>query len=226
MEAPFTTAKQEGLGSFGTEEATFALQDILTEWGIWDLLKHAYGAENLGEKPPDTMPWQCQMCPTATNEAELLEWLHEGVPCFLSQDHAADVYERSGPDALKFVTDKRWNSFPKPRIAFKSGWGQPGTPISDYERLALVNSFEDVLKSKEVLNLQMFHRKGSEEPKLPCLPLHLRWPMPDVFGDQARDVLEGEAFKGEKQQALQGGRHSQHVGAGVVVDAEVRLLTK
>ena len=69
----------------------------------------------------------------------------------LNKDSAADVQRKcrsatDGGDGIDFVKDKRWNTFHKPRICFKSGWAAPGTSLFDEDFFRMVNSFDEVLK--------------------------------------------------------------------------------
>lgn len=58
-------------------------------------------------------------------------------------------------DGLAYVCDKKWGTFERPKIAFRGGWGRPGTYLADHTRLKLVKQFRDVFASDTPLNLQV-----------------------------------------------------------------------
>ena len=72
---------------------------------------------------------RCTLIPHAENDGELLQHVIAGTPCTCSDTHAADVYQRTGEDGVKFLTGGPWNTFKKPKIAFVSGWGAPGQSL-------------------------------------------------------------------------------------------------
>lgn len=49
-------------------------------------------------------------------------------------------------DGIDFVTKPEWNVFPTPKIAFRSGWGAPGTRVGGDDHLVMVSSFQEVIE--------------------------------------------------------------------------------
>ncbi|KAH8603340.1 hypothetical protein ERJ75_001827700 [Trypanosoma vivax] len=139
-------------------------------------------------------------------EGEVMRFLDVGVPCRLGRWRSSLVYEVAGADAMKFVTDSRWNKFPKPKIAFKAGWAGPGTRMESSAYHVLISSFSDVFErgkrddavrveadvqidnesdveaggetaAPDILNLQLFHRHDPTTcPPIPVLGENLVWP--------------------------------------------------
>ncbi|RNF14964.1 uncharacterized protein Tco025E_05647 [Trypanosoma conorhini] len=142
--------------------------------------------------------WRCVIVPkipeTTSQDAaehEVMRFLDKSIPCRLGRWRSAPVYDAAGKDGLKFVTDPRWNSFPRPKIAFKAGWAGPGTHMESPAYHQLVSSFAEVLDHKaegspgrsqepelevdgeeaeealddvaaqNILNLQLFHREDT-----------------------------------------------------------------
>eukprot|EP00049_Salpingoeca_infusionum_P009028 m.149871 g.149871 ORF g.149871 m.149871 type:complete len:594 (-) comp14210_c0_seq2:1007-2788(-) len=201
---------------------------IAREHGDTMTLQEAFAAWGMSECLDYTLPsaWRFEVVASAKDEAEMLEQLSIGKPFFAPKEYASDVHAKCD-DALTYITRKRWNKFPRPRIAFKGGWGRPGGLLADHTQLKLCESFADVLAEDDVLNLQLFHRQGPDEPKIPALPLKLRWPIPQVFGGQSTRVLAPrDTSAQEEDQALEGGQQSHDVGAGVVVDNATRVSKK
>lgn len=65
-------------------------------------------------------------------------------------------------DALAYLCDPAWDTFERPKIAFRGGWGRPGSLMADHTLLQLVDTFSEVLASESPLNLQVRHlRLGS-----------------------------------------------------------------
>eukprot|EP00744_Colponema_vietnamica_P015816 GILI01022174.1.p1 GENE.GILI01022174.1~~GILI01022174.1.p1 ORF type:complete len:531 (+),score=39.35 GILI01022174.1:32-1624(+) len=143
--------------------------------------------------------WRCIIVPRleSDNDATLMKYFSSGVPCKLSQERSAPAHAACGPDAFDFITDPRWNSFPKPKIAFKAGWAGPGTEMEDNNYHALVTTFSQIIHTNErgadvpiegtnetsrvepdeVLNLQLFHRRdNTSHPSMPQLSQELLWP--------------------------------------------------
>nr|CCD16913.1 unnamed protein product [Trypanosoma congolense IL3000] len=81
-----------------------------------------------------------------SGEEEVLKFLDLGIPCRLDRWRSELVYQTTGDDGMKFVTDPRWNKFPKPKIAFKAGWAGPGTCMEAPAYYQLINSFKDVFE--------------------------------------------------------------------------------
>jgi hypothetical protein len=147
--------------------------------------------------------WRCHMAPEVESEEAMLEYFDQGIPCFLPQGCSQPVHDMC-PDAKAFVTDSRWNSFPKPKVAFVKGWAAPGTHMEDDSMHRLVTSFGEILDHKtakagdarvlldvdgeadavdvsskpdDVLNLQFFHRADpASHPMIPALSTMLKWP--------------------------------------------------
>ncbi|RNF04794.1 hypothetical protein TraAM80_04920 [Trypanosoma rangeli] len=142
--------------------------------------------------------WRCVIVPKILEptsqdaaEHEVMRFLDNSIPCRLGRWRSAPVYDIVGKDGMKFVTDPRWNRFPKPKIAFKTGWAGPGTHMESPAYHQLVSSFADVFDHKEegspcrscdselevdgneveealddvapanTLNLQLFHRQDA-----------------------------------------------------------------
>ncbi|KEG12844.1 hypothetical protein DQ04_01381000 [Trypanosoma grayi] len=157
--------------------------------------------------------WRCVIVPKIhetshreRKEEEILSFLNRGIPCRLGRWRSASVYETTGNDGMGFVTDARWNSFPKPKIAFKAGWAGPGTNMESAAYHQLISSFHEVfhhdadtpktegnadvqtaspvdeeaiddVAAPNILNLQMFHRQEPFVcPPIPVLGEKLVWP--------------------------------------------------
>lgn len=65
--------------------------------------------------------WRCVIVPRLErdDDAQLMKYFCAGIPCKLPQERSAPAHNASGGDAFEFITDERWNNFPKPKIAFK-----------------------------------------------------------------------------------------------------------
>ncbi|CBH18562.1 hypothetical protein, conserved [Trypanosoma brucei gambiense DAL972] len=97
-----------------------------------------------------------------TGESEALKFLDSGVPCRLGRWRSEAVYGITGSDGMKFVTDSRWNEFPKPKIAFKAGWAGPGTHMESPAYYQLISSFKDVFERAP---------KGEKTNEAPDIPV-------------------------------------------------------
>jgi hypothetical protein len=93
----------------------------------------------------------------------------------------------------------------------RSGWGAPGTHAASEEHVALVRSVSEVLRSPEVLNLQLFHREGLDAAKLPRLPDLLVWPAAGLLGSRDAGGGTGDGDEGGVG------------GAGVACDCATRI---
>lgn len=149
----------------------YGLRQLLQDWGISSCLDV--------HKMSDT--WQCQLVPCADTATEAVGCAAAVSPFFASAANASRAFDACGPDALGYVSDPKWNAFPRPKIAFVGGWGQPGSDMADPDNFRLVKSFREVIDSDDQLNLQMFHREGLDQPGLPVLPELLDWPLPGVL---------------------------------------------
>ncbi|KAG5470582.1 hypothetical protein LSCM1_01826 [Leishmania martiniquensis] len=185
----------------------FALRDVLSQVR----LPRPFDAMAVSAK------WRCVVAPTAEqgavtspadlllSEEALMPYLEAGVPVRASKMRAAAVYTACGADSLRWLTDARWNAFPKPQIALRRGWGSPGTHLHVSSFHKMISSFEevfhhtrgvevpftqqeleavgaasapapsDVSDAEEVLDLQLFHRSGGCPP-IPILGEQLVWP--------------------------------------------------
>ncbi|KAG5496240.1 hypothetical protein JKF63_02541 [Porcisia hertigi] len=161
--------------------------------------------------------WRCVLAPTLEREAtaspesllvseeELMVYLEAGIPVRASKMRAEAAHTACGSDSLRWLTDARWNTFPKPQIALRRGWGTPGTDMHESSFHKMISSFDEVFRHtrgvevplseqeleavgattssapndafgpEEVLDLQLFHR-GDGCPPLPVLGEHLLWP--------------------------------------------------
>lgn len=153
---------------------TYGLKDLLLQWGVQSSLEMD-GMSDL---------WECQLVPSAATAADAVHHTSNMMPFFAPASHAERVFAACGADGLEFVSDPKWNAFPRPKIAFVGGWGQPGSDMADVDSFRLVKSFREVIDSSDKLNLQMFHREGPEQPGLPVLPDLLDWPLPEVLKAQ------------------------------------------
>ena len=157
---------------------TYCFRDLLKAWGL-------EGCIDFTKMSPS---WRCQLVPFADDNSQAATHAAAMKPFFAPASCAEKASEACGGDGLAFVTDARWNAFPRPKIAFLGGWGAPGSNMADADYLRMVKSFSDVVASSERLNLQMFHRQGPDQPGLPILPELLEWPLPQLLGD----VSEGK----------------------------------
>ncbi|KAF8279444.1 hypothetical protein TcBrA4_0103480 [Trypanosoma cruzi] len=142
--------------------------------------------------------WRCVIVPKIQEansqdaaEEEILRFLDKNIPCLLGRWRSAPVHDAVGRDGMKFVKDPRWNTFPKPKIAFKAGWAGPGTRMESPEYHQLVSSFGEIFDHRDetspqrrkepeahvddseleevlddvaapnILNLQLFHRQDT-----------------------------------------------------------------
>ena len=139
--------------------------------------------------------WKCRIVPMIKEgdheDEQLLAAFLESTPVKLAESRAEDAHKRCGHDALRFVCDTKWNTFSRPKIAFKAGWAGPGTEMEEDRFHALITAFDQVFNGtkrvpvsldssdvstagvEDVLNLQMFHRP---EDSLPVLGELLLWP--------------------------------------------------
>lgn len=162
------------------------LQEVLRQFGV----PHS---ERVSSK------WRCEVLKPQPQSAEdeegideerLLECIHSNTPCFLPHDAAAAAVDSHmvshghDKDGVGFVTDAKWDKLPKPQIAYRPEWAAPGTLLEDAANYTLVNSFSEMLLSpspSEKLNLQLFHRRGSDGDTaagaLPDLGSLLQWPI-------------------------------------------------
>ncbi|KAG5470161.1 hypothetical protein LSCM4_02855 [Leishmania orientalis] len=185
----------------------FALRDVLSQVQ----LPEPFDASAVSAK------WRCVVAPTAEpgaaasledlllSEEDLMPYLEAGVPVRASKMRAAGVYTACGADGLRWLTDARWNVFPRPQIALRRGWGAPGTDMHVSSFHKMISSFEEVFRhtrgvevplsqeeleaveaatapmasavfdAEEVLDLQLFHRSEGS-PAIPILGEQLVWP--------------------------------------------------
>jgi len=137
---------------------------------------------------------RARMVPSLDDDAAMAEAMLCGTPFLAPRSAARDVFEKVGDDGVQFVTDERWNRFPKPKLAMKGGWGGPGTPVIDADHVALVHSFSDCLDDPSAtINLQMFHRSGSEA--LPSVARELHWPLGVDDPERELSVVLDEATR-------------------------------
>ena len=137
------------------------------------------------------------MVPMVDGDAETIGYFSQGIPCKLARTRAAASHAACGGDAFDFISNPKWNNFPKPKIAFKSGWAGPGTQMEDNDYHGLVTKFSQIIDTvdrgmdvpiegtdetskvepTEVLNLQFFHRPDTRtHPQMPPLAQLLEWP--------------------------------------------------
>ncbi|GET91517.1 hypothetical protein, conserved [Leishmania tarentolae] len=186
--------------------AVFSLRDVLSQLQ----LPAPFDPSAVSAK------WRCVLSPTVEvgagaytedlllSEEELMPYLEAGVPVRASKMRATAVHTACGPDGLRWLTDKRWNAFPKPQIALRRGWGAPGMDMQVSSFHKMISSFEEVFhhtrgvevplsrqeleavdsgtsmtcdfsEEEEVLDLQLFHRSDGCPP-IPILSEHLLWP--------------------------------------------------
>lgn len=119
-----------------------------------------------------------------------MTYLEAGVPVRTSRARAATAHAACGADSVSWLTNPRWNAFPKPQIALRRGWGAPGTDMHVSTFHKMIASFAEVFHhtsgvevplteqetdGEEVLDLQLFHRvEGC--PPVPVLGEQLVWP--------------------------------------------------
>jgi hypothetical protein len=172
------------------------------EYLLADLLK-SWGLESLCSLPCSA--FRAELVPYADTDEEVAETLGQTVCCFVNERHGADVHQQAGADGIAFACKPQWNTFPRPKIAFKSGWGEPGSFMTDSDYLQLVHSFAEVADSKpedgRPLNLQMFHRESDMDPPVPVLPDLLHWPLPQLFSRSAEASRFGGGLQDQEQQA-------------------------
>eukprot|EP00756_Hemistasia_phaeocysticola_P057347 Hpha_TRINITY_DN33970_c0_g1::TRINITY_DN33970_c0_g1_i1::g.69497::m.69497 len=148
------------------------LADVLREWGV----------------SPDLVPlpagrWRCRVAQAADTDEEVAKALLSGAPCHPSREHVAHIHEEVGEDGVAWITRPEWDKLPRPKLAFNSQWGRPGSGIVDPEALVPVRAFSEVFSHSDgdSRNLQMFHRESADEPNIPVLPKRLRWPLADAL---------------------------------------------
>lgn len=73
---------------------------------------------------PANLP--CELVSIGTTEEEGLHHIMNCRPVFFPTQHAQAVFDSVGSDGLEFICDPKWNEFPRPKIAFVGGWGEPG----------------------------------------------------------------------------------------------------
>lgn len=83
---------------------------------------------------------------TRRAERDALAYVQSGLPVMLDESYAAAVHTRAARDGIDFVTDPRWNCFPRPQIALRTGWGAPGTRHETSHYHKLVRSFREVFE--------------------------------------------------------------------------------
>lgn len=127
---------------------------------------------------------RCSVAPLCDTDDDMLRAFMHAEPLLPPAACARRVAAETGPDVFEYVQQPAWNAFPRPRLAMIGGWGAPGTPVLGDDHVTLVHSFTEILTSAEPVNLQMFHRDGEGEPRLPKLPELLDWPL--------QDLLDGE----------------------------------
>ena len=172
------------------------LKALLQEWGLESLVEG--GLEGMSDE------LLCRVVPRMDDgdESAIYKLAADGIPVLAPAVCTERLRAQVGPDGLSYLRDPRWATFAQPKVAMVSGWGRPGTlvdAVNDRD-LALVHSFQEVLDSPRVLNLQMFHRdddgetrgearessegakpESGQESSLPVLPALLDWPCPDFF---------------------------------------------
>lgn len=97
--------------------------------------------------------WRCRLVARVDTAAEAANAILNGTPVIGPVSLATEVHNAcreaakgEQQDGLDFVTMPEWNVFPAPKIAFRSGWGAPGTPIGSDDHLVMVSSFQEVIE--------------------------------------------------------------------------------
>eukprot|EP00796_Vickermania_ingenoplastis_P013254 gene13254-9097_t len=85
--------------------------------------------------------WRCVIAPKVKDETTLLAYLDAGVPAHWTETPPASIPKETGVQCL---TGPAFDTFPKPQIAVKNGWGSPGTVRDHSTYHVLVKSFSNV----------------------------------------------------------------------------------
>ena len=97
--------------------------------------------------------WKCRLVAHAETSADAASAILSGIPIIGPEALAAEVHHACRKaaggedlDGIDFVTRPEWNVFPTPKIAFRSGWGAPGTRVGGDDHLVMVSSFQEVIE--------------------------------------------------------------------------------
>ncbi len=97
------------------DDGTYCLADLLTAWGADDALVR-------GVAPC----WRARVVKHAESEEEALERVAAGEPVTISDRFAQRAFAECGPCALDLLCGEEDDAL-GPKVAFRSGWGAPGT---------------------------------------------------------------------------------------------------
>lgn len=125
----------------------YALRDVLSQLP----LPPPFDAASISSK------WRCVLAPSAEmsatvstvadlllSEEALMPYLEAGIPVRSHVERAARVYAGCGQDSVEWLTTNTWNTFPKPQIALRRGWGSPGTDMQESSFHKMIGSFAEV----------------------------------------------------------------------------------
>eukprot|EP01062_Namystynia_karyoxenos_P074538 TRINITY_DN71482_c0_g1_i1.p1 TRINITY_DN71482_c0_g1~~TRINITY_DN71482_c0_g1_i1.p1 ORF type:complete len:572 (+),score=211.96 TRINITY_DN71482_c0_g1_i1:38-1753(+) len=161
------------------------LRDVLAEWGV---------APDLVPLPSER--WRCRIAAPADTDEEVAAALLSGAPCHPPRHLVERVHAAAGEDGVAWLTRPEWDTLPRPKLAFNSRWGRPGSGLVDPDSLVPVRKLSEVIRHADgdARNLQMFHRDQAGEPQLPVLPELLQWPLGAALAaPEGARVSEGAA---------------------------------
>lgn len=124
----------------------YILKDLLQSWGLPDEY-HAHMSKQ----------WKCELAQECQTEEQAILAFMKPQPVLAAQSCGQAVLDEIGSNVFEYLVRPDWNEFPRPRFAMLGGWGAPGTPVTGEEHVALVQSFSEILKSPQPLNLQVTH---------------------------------------------------------------------
>lgn len=96
--------------------------------------------------------WRCIIAPridlrgknSSESSAALLTYLDAGIPVLYDAESSLSSGSSTEMDGISLVTSEAYNSFEKPQIAVKSGWGAPKTARDHSHYHLLVRSFSNI----------------------------------------------------------------------------------
>jgi hypothetical protein len=162
----------------------YALRDVLAELP----LPPTFNAANVSSK------WRCVLAPAVEtfatvvataedlllSEEALMTYLEAGIPVRGHAERAAPVYANCGGNGVEWLTKGPWNTFPKPQIALRRGWGAPGTDMQVSSFHKMIGSFDEVFHHKQEVEVRLTEQEmkeaaaaraaeeGDDTPSSPC----------------------------------------------------------
>lgn len=77
-----------------------------------------------------------------------MPYLEAGIPVWGHTERAAPAHAGCSENSISWLTKGSWNTFPKPQIALRRGWGAPGTDMQVSTFHKMISAFDEVFHHK------------------------------------------------------------------------------